>query len=144
MQIKTEPLLILGAMCVTAISTPQWPTEITVGRFVLWLSIIFLLHTLIRDLYLYARLRITASERKEAQCFCVESGIGILVMILGLALLIGNLGGDLSPGPVGWFVAITICMWLNYWIKDFVFSWRPWRIYRDPDHLNIVPRFRIK
>ena len=139
---KVEPVLIVSAMLLIALTASKWPAELTVGRFILWLSIIFLLQTLIRDVYLYLRLRNKTLEQKEAQCFCVESGVGILVLIVGLGLLIANMGGRVSVAPVAWFLAITACLWLNYWMKDFVFSWSPWRVYRDPNHLNIVPRIR--
>ena len=143
---KLEPNLIVGAMVVTGFVASKLPSELTLGRLVLWLSVLFLVHTLVRDLYLYIRLKNQSqpADRRYAQCFCVESGVGILVLILGLALLTANVGGSVTMTPVSWFFVITICLWLNFWMKDFVFSWNPWRVYRDPDHLNIVPRFRVK
>ncbi|MBX2868558.1 MAG: hypothetical protein KTR18_07780 [Acidiferrobacterales bacterium] len=141
---KVEPALIVVAMIFIALTVSKWPAELSVGRFILWLSIVFLLQTLLRDLYLYFRLKSNAVEQKEAQCFCVESGVGIVVLIIGIGLLIANIGGRISVSPIAWFLALTACLWFNFWMKDFVFSWNPWRVYRDPDHLNIVPRMRIK
>jgi len=141
---KLEPTLIVGAMMVTGFVASGLPNEVTLGRLILWLALIFLVHTLVRDLILYTRAKKQPGERKEAQCFCVESGVGVLVLIIGLALLMANVGGKVAMDSVAWFFSITICLWINFWMKDFVFSWNPWRVYRDPDHLNIVPRLKVK
>lgn len=122
-----------------------WPVQLGTGRFVLILAVLFLGQTLARDLYLYFKLKSRETgllKGKESQCFCVESGIGICAVIWGLILFLGSFGGSLKLDPWQWTMTIVVLMVLNYFLKDFVFSWNPWRIYRDPDHLNIVPRLK--
>jgi len=132
-------------LCSAIIFRP-WPTPIGVGQFVLTLAVIFLLQTLVRDLYLYRQLKASGSNPPkgvESRCFCLESGIGMIAVIAGLLLFTGSFGGRIELSTMQWILAVVVLLVSNFLLKDFVFSWNPWRIYRDPDHLNIIPRLMV-
>ncbi len=137
-----EPAAILLVMLGVAVVARNWPTEVSVGRLSLWVALLFLVQTLIRDLVLLWLSNRDKSLQKEQQCFSLESGIGVILLVAGLVLFVSNAGGKLMTGHIFWIASISITLWLNYWMRDLVFSWNPWRVYRDPDHLNIVPRLK--
>ena len=122
------------------------PVQPDIGQFVLVLAVVFLLQTLVRDLYLYRRVKekkYADGKTSEAQCFCVESGIGMIAVVSGIMLVLTGAGGRVDAPASMWVFCLMLVMLLNYSLRDFVFSWRPWRIYRDPDHLNIIPRIKV-
>jgi hypothetical protein len=142
---RTYELSLIVLVLLGTYLLDPWPVQLGAGQFVLIVAVYFLGQTLIRDLYLYYKLKSRVAgppNGKASQCFCVESGIGIGAVIVGLILFTGSLGGSLKLAPWHWTLTIGGLMTLNYLLKDFVFSWKPWRIYRDPDHLNIVPRLK--
>lgn len=108
----------------------------------LTLSTVFLIHTLIRDLVLLYKQKTTPSDTSKRihRCFCVESGVGVGFVIVGLILFLGGYGGGFNMNKSGWILSLAVLMVFNYALKDLVFSWNPFRIYRDPAHLNIIPR----
>lgn len=137
-----EPGLIGLALLLSALFVTNWPSHVSAGLLVLAFSTVFLIHTLIRDLVLYTKQKraSTSAPKRVQRCFCVESGVGVVFVIVGLILLLGNYGGSVILQKSDWVLSLTGLMVMNYGLKDLVFSWRPWRIYRDPDHLNIIPR----
>lgn len=140
-----EPGIIATVIAIAATLRFGWPIEMAAGQLVLAISTIFLAQTLVRDLVLVYLARLKGPEdqgaRREAQCFCVESGVGALMVVLGLILFLAGLGGSVVLSKAVGLSLLTALLIVNYLMKDMVFSWNPWRIYRDPDHLNIVPRF---
>ena len=137
-----EPGLIGLALLLLASFVSSWPSRISTGSLILTFSTVFLIQTLIRDLALLYRQKtaLRNKERRVQRCFCVESGVGVVFVIVGLVLLLGNLWGSVVFDKSDWIVSLALLMVSNYALKDLVFSWNPWRIYRDPEHLNIIPR----
>ena len=139
-----EPVLIAFVCLTVATSDYQWPTELSVGHFVLVVSLFFMVQTLARDLVLLYKLKTSPNPEdtiREGKCFCVESVLGTVVLLLGIGLFVAGAGGHIVLDNTIWLVTITLTMIANYLLRDYVFSWQPFRIYRDPNHLNIVPRF---
>jgi len=138
-----EPALIALVLVIAGLMNYSWPSELEAGQLAIVVSLIFLVQTLVRDLVLYAASRRDrkSQQRREAQCFCVESGVGVLMVLFGLVLFLGGLGGTVSLQTTGWLIMLGVLLGVNYLMKDLVFGWNPWRVYRDPDHLNIIPRF---
>ena len=139
-----EPALIVVTVGLMAMFD-RWPASLSVGHFVLIVSSMFLLHTLIRDLVLLYAMKRKPNDkdvRREGQCFCIESVVGTAVLLFGLMLFGVGIGGQMTPDKIVWLSTMLVAMLINYLLRDFVFSWRPWRIYRDPNHLNIIPRLK--
>jgi len=137
-----EPGLIGLALFSAGVMVNPWPESLSTGQTVLIFSVIFLGHTLLRDLVLLyqQKKRNNSTAPKVAQVFCMESGVGMILVAFGIILFLGNIGGVLNLTKVGWLLSLAVLMLINYGLKDLVFGWNPWRIYRDPNHLNIIPR----
>ena len=69
---------------------------------------------------------------------CLESVIGITpVAVAGLLFGIGFCGSIPMSGGL-WVLSIALVLLSGFGLKDYVFEWNPWRIRRDPDHINLV------
>lgn len=69
---------------------------------------------------------------------CVESILGILAVVCGCVLLFSSINISVQLSALGWSVSIFLTMLLCFFLKDYVMEFRPFRIYNDLDHLNIV------
>ena len=114
--------------------------KIGLGRLFLYASALLLLQSLIRDLWiLFSSRSIKLRHQKKIRCVCLESSIGMVGVLVGAILL--GLGVDQNLALIDkWAITILlmVVLGIGYYIKDYVFQWNPWRIYRDKDHLNIV------
>ena len=132
-----EPVLIILVAVLVAGNIIVLPATLSLGAFVLTLSCIFLFQTLVRDLWILSKT--SKSDRFiRKPVFCLETTLGILGVIFGLIVYLNVGYGVLEVSTGEWAVALFLTMGLCYLIKDLVISWRPFRIYRDPDHINIV------
>lgn len=116
------------------------PESVSSGTLILWLAGLFFAQSLIRDLWLLAsRSSIDpAGQQKQARCFCLESAIGVAAILVGAAVVGLSLDQPVNLSQSVWLVLIMITTGLCFLIKDYVLTWPPVRIYRDPNHLNIV------
>jgi membrane protein YdbS with pleckstrin-like domain len=107
------------------------------------MSTIFLFQTLLRDLWILAvqTSRNTGTATRTKSAFCVESVVGVSAVAVGCGLLFVPLSTRINLGNAGWSISILLTMLLCFVLRDFVFQWRPWRIYREPDHVNIMVRW---
>ncbi len=120
--------------------TLRLPSHISVGYLLLGSSVLLLFQGLIRDLWLISRRnRRTQSEQpQQALCMCVESTVGVMGVAAGLVILGSASDFQLSVGSWAWSALAVAVLAIGFAIKDFVFEWRPFRVRRDKDHLNIV------
>jgi len=126
-------LLLIGVLLVGA--------ELRFSNVVLYAASLLLLQSLFRDLwYLFAnRFKETSdSQVKEMQCMCVESTVGIVGVVIGLLLFFTQIDAYLTMSRILWLTLVGGVLIGGFFIKDYVFMWNPWRIYKDKDHLNIV------
>jgi len=141
---RIELVLVTVTVSVLAMVVRQWPINLPVGQFILVLSVIFLLQTLLRDIWLLLKRNLypQRNDARKGQCFCLESVVGLSGVCIGLGLLLANLGYSIELSSTAWLVSIMTIMLACYWLRDYVFSWKPWRIYKDPDHANIILAWR--
>lgn len=120
------------------------PESVSNGTLILWLAALFLAQSLIRDLWILAsRSSIhSAGQQKQARCFCVESSIGIAAILIGAAIVGSGVDQQVNLSQSAWVVLIMITTGLCFLIKDYVLTWPPVRIHRDPNHLNIMFRWK--
>lgn len=126
-------------------AAPLLPEAPSLGHLMLILSALLLLQSLLRDLAILARRRsaeIAAGPMRTMRCMCVESTVGMTGIVVGAGLFGFGFGGDLAMSPAAWAVAALLTLVLGFAIKDFVLRTTPWRIVRDPDHVNIVVSWR--
>ena len=116
------------------------PDKVGGGRILLTASALLLLQSLVRDLLLLARGRGQSSSvpTRKARCMCMESTIGAGGVLAGMLAL--GLGVDVAVAvpPWAWSILAVAVLGFGFWIKDYVIGWNPWRIEKDPDHMNIV------
>ncbi len=135
-------ICLVGVLCFLVISS--WPDSISIGRFVLSLSVLFLVQTLLRDLWLLVQQKSGRQPegKQEKPVFCVESVVGISAVIIGCCLLFIAVPTTVYLNAMEWSIAVFLTMLLCFMLKDYVFEWRPWRVYKESGHVNIIVRWR--
>jgi hypothetical protein len=126
---------------------PYFSAAMPLWQIVLGASALLLAQSLVRDVAILFRSRHSESKnepRKEAQCFCLESTVGMTGVIAGLALI--GLGSSHQIEMSRWEFSIVAAgtMALGFIIKDFVISWNPFGVRREKDHLNLIVRWKSK
>ena len=116
------------------------PAHIGIGSLLLAASVLLLLQGLIRDLWLLFKRRqdCQTGPRQEALCMCVESTVGVTGVVAGLVILGSAADATLSVSQLLACLLTVTVLAIGFAIKDFVLEWRPFRIRRDKDHVNIV------
>lgn len=120
------------------------PEHIELGRLMLGASALLLFQSLIRDLWLLAKARRNPqpSPPRVARCMCVESMVGITGIVVGLTLFGWRIGKPVSMGRWNWSIIVMLVMGAGFVMKDYVLETKPWRLRRDPNHLNIIVRWK--
>jgi hypothetical protein len=142
--IELAAIAVIAAAC--WISRPLLPAALPVWEIVLGLSALLLVQSLVRDIAILLRNHRHKSILlvKEAQCFCLESTVGLTGVIAGVALIgLGN-SDQIVAGRLVFFLAVSGTMMLGFLIRDLVIFWHPFGIRREKDHLNLVVRWRRK
>ena len=116
------------------------PGIVGVGSLLLTASVLLLVQGLVRDLWLLLKRRrqSRAGARREALCMCVESTVGVTGVVAGLILAGTAVDATLHVSQSRWGILASMVLAIGFAIKDFVFEWRPFRIRRDKDHVNLV------
>lgn len=143
---KMELTLIFISIILLFIFSSLFPPKISLARLLMYCSALLLFQGLIRDLcYMYSKKKTPEEEQPEAkQCMCVESSIGVLGLLIGIALLFSRLNTPLSLTSLRWVGLIGITLIFGFLIKDLVFYWRSFQIRREKNHSNIIFTFKNK
>jgi len=125
---------------------PYFSAAMPIWQIVLGASALLLAQSLVRDVAILFRSWRSASNatRKEAQCFCLESTVGLTGVIVGLALIGLGSSHQIEMSRLGFSIAVAGTMALGFVIKDFVISWNPFGVRREKDHLNLIVRWKSK
>lgn len=117
-----------------------FPSNIAVGNLLLNASSMLLAQSLIRDVWFIFNARSTKQlvPKKIAQCMCLESTVGISGVLIGILLIGVKIDWLIVMTWWTWMILVGIILSIGFYIKDFVFEWRPWRVYRDKNHMNII------
>ena len=127
----------------------DWTDSILIGHYILTLSVVFLLQSLFRDLWiLYTQRKANNLAGKSADfskpkvkkpVFCIESVVGLSGVVMGCAIILMNTSQQyITLDKFSWVISIGLTMLFCFLLKDWVLSWRPWKIYRDENHVNII------
>ena len=73
---------------------------------------------------------------------CVESALGLTGIVAGIGLVGLGFTGTIFLGPGGLALAVGAAIGAGFLLKDFVFEWSPWKIYREKDHAQVIFRWR--
>src|SRR5208282_1177248 len=140
-------VLLIGILApMSWLAWPCFPSSTPLWQIVLGVSTLLLLQSLVRDVAILLRTRRSASNepRKEAQCFCLESTVGVTGVVAGAAL--AGLGSSIRVEISRWDFPLAVAgtMALGFIIKDLVISWKPLSVRREKDHLNLIVRWKTK
>ena len=69
---------------------------------------------------------------------CVESTVGATGVVAGLVVLGSAMDSTLSTSPLLVSTVVIGVLVVGFAIKDLILDFRPFRIRREKDHLNIV------
>jgi hypothetical protein len=99
-------------------------------------SLLLLLQGFCRDLWLWlaARRATVKPEPHHAQCLCVESALGLTGILAAAGLTAFRLGPPVPVTQAGLTLGVALVLAVGFALKDFVFEWSPWKIYRARDH----------
>jgi hypothetical protein len=139
---KIELVLIALTTLATAMGHQRLPHRMEAGFFILTLGLLFLVQNLVRDLWLLSRKREVSAPKRAARCMCLETGVGIIPIIVSAILMFGGFTRPITLPSWAWTLSVPATMLTCFWLKDYVFEWNPWRIRRDDDHINIIFTWR--
>lgn len=140
---KVELVAVLAMPALAAWLAPRPGLSLELGTLVGGAALLMLVQGFFRDLWLLRQARRQpATPAREAQCMCVESALGMTGIVAGIGLAGFGLGHPLTLSPTLLAAAIGGTMLAGFLLKDFVFEWNPWRIYREKDHAQVIFRSR--
>lgn len=73
---------------------------------------------------------------------CVESMVGATGVLVGAMFLGVGIDWALAMSGWGWSMLVMAVLGVGFGIKDYVLEWRPWRVRKDRDHVNIVFKWK--
>ena len=119
---------------------PEESRKMDVGTLLLWASALLLFQSLVRDLWLLRKAKMTnrTNPVRKMRCMCVESTVGVSGVIFGGVLLGTGISHAIVMHGWIWVLLTTATMAVGFIVKDYVFEWNPLRIRRDKDHTSIV------
>ncbi len=141
---KVELAAVLGVPLLVAWLAPRPALSLEWGECIGGAALLLLLQGFFRDLWLLrqARRRPAPTPAREARCMCVESALGLTGIVAGIGLVALGLAGTVTLSPLALATAVGGAMLAGYGLKDFVFEWSPWKIYREKHHAQVIFRWR--
>ncbi len=118
----------------------MFPLNIRIANFILLFSGLLLLQSLIRDVLILfiQRKTIHSTAPRIVRCMCFESTVGMTGVLLGIGIMGLGTSSTIEMGQIQWTLSFALITTTSFLIKDLVFQWNPWKIYKEKDHLNIV------
>lgn len=137
---KIELALIPLAGLIAFLISPVLPWQISVGNTFLLFSALLLFQGLIRDLSIVflSPKTVASAAPKVMQCLCVESALGMTGVLVGGGIVGFGITQQIQMDKFAMGISVACQVSVGFAIKDFVVQVRPWRIFRDKDHINIV------
>ena len=71
---------------------------------------------------------------------CLTSAVGLTGIVSGIALVAAGLARPVFLGAAGLPVGVGTVLVAGFLLKDFVFEWSPWKIYREKNHAQVIFR----
>ena len=142
-----EKIELFAIPAVTALAwfAPLGPAfTLKVGGLVTAASLLLLLQGFCRDVWLWLAARRATDKPSPhfAQCMCVESALGLTGILAAAGLTAFHFGPDIAVTPPGLTTAVGAVLGTGFLLKDFVFEWSPWKIYRARDHATLQFRWK--
>jgi hypothetical protein len=139
---KVEIALIAAAAPGGSFIGPTlFPEHPALGSLLLVVFSLLMVQSLLRDLWLLFS-GPPAIAPEAAHCMCMESAVGAIGMVGGITILGAGIGQPVELAAWAWAILFFSATATGFLIKDFVFTWNPWSIRREKNHLNIVVKWR--
>jgi hypothetical protein len=141
---KFELAAIPVATALAAALVPAAGLRLDLGVVVAGGALLILGQGFFRDLWLLreARRQKAAAPAREARCMCVESALGLTGVVAGIGLVGFGLTRPVAVSAAGLAAGVAAAMIAGFLLKDFVFEWSPWKIYREKNHAQVIFRWR--
>jgi hypothetical protein len=137
---KIELGLIPVVVAAVGLAGRLLPAQPGTGELLVFAGLAWLVQGGLRDLWLLylMKSRPATAPRRKLACMCLESSAGLTGVVLGVVLAIGGIGGQVTLNAGRWMLLAVAVLTLGFLAKDFVVSWRPLGVRRDPDHHTII------
>jgi len=141
---KIELAAIPLATALAAMLVPRTGIALDAGELLAGAALLLLVQGFFRDLWLLrvARQRKAAAPAREAACLCVESALGLTGVVAGIGLVGFGLARPVVVSPGAFATGVAFVMGAGFALKDLVFEWSPWKIYREKDHAQVIFRWK--
>ncbi|MBI3886922.1 MAG: hypothetical protein HY302_14515 [Opitutae bacterium] len=123
---------------------PRTGLRAELGALVAGAALLLLLQGFCRDLWLLraARRRPAVAPAREARCMCVESTVGLTGVLAGVGLAGAGFAPMVRLSADHLALVAAIVLLSGFLLKDYVFEWTPWKIYREQNHAQVIFRWR--
>jgi len=138
---KIELYLIALLLFLVLLFSAPLSTSIKLSIVIFYSAGLLFFQSLCRDLYyLFVKRAVKPdfSEPIVRQCICVESSVGVLIVMVGLLLLITNIDARVIFNIYILIFVMAVVLLSGFLIKDYVIEWNPWKISKEKDHINII------
>ena len=139
-----EKAELAGMGAATLLSSLAPSFEFRLGGIITCASLLLLLQGFCRDLWLWraARRNPTPDAPRYAACMCVESTLGLTGILAAAGLTAFRFGPVYAITQPWLTLGVTAVLVTGFLLKDFVFQWSPWRIYREKHHATLHFKWR--
>jgi hypothetical protein len=137
---KVELGLIPVVVVTVGICAPHLPAELGTGELLVIACLAWLVQGGLRDLWLLhlVKSRPKAESRRKLACLCLECSVGLTGVVFGVVLALSGGGSRVTLTSGRWMLLAAVVLALGFLAKDFVISWRPLGVRREPDHHTII------
>jgi len=140
---KIELAAVPAVTALVAWLAPRSGFRLELGELIAAAALLVLMQGFLRDLWLLreARRKKSTAAPRAARCMCVESAVGLTAVVAGIGLVGLGFGPAVAIGRTSLAVGVAAAMSAGFLLKDFVFEWSPWKIYREKDHAQVIFRW---
>ncbi|MGH8751623.1 MAG: hypothetical protein ACREUV_07940 [Burkholderiales bacterium] len=121
----------------------QVPLSVWIPDVFKWAGVALLLQSLMRDLYLLtfqrALLQKTSGAAQKAPWICLESTLGIVLMLIYALLFALDTRGEAMLSAAQVVLLLSLWWLFGYGIREVVMEFKT-----EPNHLNLVVGFRVR
>lgn len=141
---KIELILIPTVVAGIAWQSDRWPDSLTIGGAIALGCLAWLVQGGLRDAWLLYLTKTHAdyAPRRKVACMCLESTAGMIGLLIGIGLALSGIGGDVAMTRGRWAGLAAAALVVGFLAKDYVVSWRPLGVRREPDHHTFIFTWR--
>ncbi|MGI8907048.1 MAG: hypothetical protein ACR2IE_11225 [Candidatus Sumerlaeaceae bacterium] len=116
---------------------PLFPRMLPAGEILLYGSALLLFQGLLRDLYLMYMVPkpVTCQIKSHSRCLCMESAIGSIGVVAGVAMLVAmGMNRRVHLPAYAWPLLVLLIGTVGFSLREFVIDWKARQLQRGMDH----------